>query len=154
MIFNTKISGGGIKEEDINAELLQTLDPDFKADNIAEGVNMFGRIGTFAGSFKAAAGRATITGDTYSYTIACGFTPNAVIFINEKTDNGSTIAHVIIRDDKLGYSRGKSWQYNTSKADVCTFNSDGFTVNASAIPSGKFCVSGNTEKYYWAALKY
>lgn len=154
MIFNTKISGGGIKEEDINAELLQTLDPDFKAANIAEGVNMFGITGTFAGSFKAAAGRATITGNTNSYTIACGFTPNAVVFINERTSSWGTIAHVIIRDGKLGYSLGKSWEQNTSSANVCTFNSDGFTVNASAIPSGKFCVSGNTEKYYWVALKY
>lgn len=50
MIFNTMISGGGIKEEDINAELLQTLDSDFKAENIAEGVDMFGLIGTLVGA--------------------------------------------------------------------------------------------------------
>ena len=38
----------GVTVEPITSTLLTSLDPDFKAENIAEGVNMFGLVGTMA----------------------------------------------------------------------------------------------------------
>lgn len=48
----------GVTINPITAALLTSLDPDFKAENIAEGVDMFGLIGTLAGA-KAVVGQVT-----------------------------------------------------------------------------------------------
>ena len=61
----------GVTVEPITSDLLTSLDSDFKAENIAEGVNMFGVAGTHAGASNlqsksvtyTANGTATITPD-------------------------------------------------------------------------------------------
>ena len=40
----------GVTVEPITSDLLTSLDSDFKAENIVEGVNMFGVVGTHAGA--------------------------------------------------------------------------------------------------------
>lgn len=55
---------GAVKVAAITSSLLTSLDSDFKAENIAEGVNMFGVVGSFAGGGKSASGSFSVTSST------------------------------------------------------------------------------------------
>lgn len=78
MIFNTAVYGG-IKEEDITAEFLRRLDPNFTEDNIAEGVDLFGLVGTHSGA-KIAKG--SVTASNSAVTISgLDFTPTEVVLV-------------------------------------------------------------------------
>ena len=157
MIFNTKISGGGIKEEDINAELLQTLDPDFRADNIAEGVDLFGLVGSHAGGVKMATGTVTVT----TYTEGSG--------INEITYREVVVTGlpftpadvILIANTGVGYYTAQSvrgttaYAYNDeAKTLTCTrtLSSDGFTINTSGRGMGRYSGELRGTYYYiaWA----
>lgn len=154
MILNTRV-GGGLKEEDINAELLQSLDPDFTAENIAEGVDLFGLVGALSSS-KAAYGTATAQGSTgststngesYVQVSGLSFKPDHVILI--RTGLGKNyILSVMPNGSGLYYSgSGGGWNAS-SKTVTVTLNDDGFKVATTASSSVQGYFYGN---HYWVA---
>lgn len=148
MILNTRV-GGGIRKEDINAELLQSLDPDFKADNIAEGVDMFGLIGTFAGGVKMATGTVTATKTQieslrYRYSASVGglsFKPSHVMLVSARHSTNKAYYAMGIYDT---YSIGYDGTYTIS----ATFSENGFEVYLDSGMTGKGTPEGT---YYWVA---
>ena len=74
----------GVTVEPITSDLLTSLDADFKAENIAEGVDMFGLIGTLAASagMQVATGTevSTTAWDPHEYTISSSFSVTGLSF--------------------------------------------------------------------------
>ena len=142
MIFNTAVYGG-IKEEDITAELLQSLDPDFKADNIAEGVDLFGLVGTLSGA-KVATGTLTGNGSKTVTVTGLDFTPQNVMMVLQ-TNVGAGAAAVVVDGSIWSYSNG----YGTRTATI-TYTNGGFSVTDSSKSYAFY--SGHAWKWIaWAA---
>ena len=148
MIFNTKISGGGIKEEDINAELLQTLDPDFKAENIAKDVEMFGLIGTFAGGSQIKMGTIYgpgVDGDNTSNTITIsgiGFRPSGFILFRDSAHwlyhGGCMFLTSLDLNDVIVASSGNTIAYSQNLSTPYAFSvtEDSITITANTVSYG------------------
>lgn len=110
-------AAGNITAEDLTPELLTSLDPDFTADNIAEGVDLFGLVGTLS-SVKMATGTVTTASKQVSVQ-GLDFQPNKVIMVSS-TGNG-----VIATNNAIGYA-----QYGTDiirNSYSLTFSGNGFT---------------------------
>ena len=147
----------GIKEEDITAELLQSIDPDFKAANIAEGVNMFGVAGTFAGGGKVASGQAMAVmtgsqaGGSISLTVTgLGFKPDHVMLIQTKQLNSYVSAYYDGSGVFGGYTSSTKADRSTS-CGTLTFNSDGFTIYKGPLYTGNFSQLDTRYPYDWVA---
>lgn len=138
MIFNAATQGG-IRKEDINAELLQTLDPDFIADNIAEGVDLFGLVGTRPAGAKIAKGTATVSNNTITVS-GLGFTPTNVYLLRNST-KGNYMLYAI---NATGYGFDSSSQATTITLSLSKTNG-GFKASY----SGSYCKPNGT--YYWVA---
>lgn len=151
MIFNAATQGG-IREEDINAALLQALDPDFKADNIAEGVDLFGLVGTHEGGGKFATGTATPTSAStgtsmyYIYSVqvsGLSFQPQHVVLLSNQTTSSNITLFSIDTTGRINPNKTISL--------TLTLNPDGFLVKTPAMrATGEGMMSGSYTWIAWA----
>ena len=117
----------GVIINPITAALLTSLDPDFKEANIAEGVNMFGRIGTHKSGTPVAYGNINGTNsDTLSIT-GLDFAPTRFYAIATTGGDSSCVgsAYAI----KNGNSRASQLR-GTILSVTATFSSNGVTIRA------------------------
>lgn len=135
---------GAVTVAPITSTLLTSLDADFKAENIAEGVNMFGVEGTMAGGAKVATGTATPSNDQITVT-GLDFTPNQIYLMS--TLNIGTSGHTISYVNGT-YNYFFSSGYKGPKQGTQTLYNGGFTVMAGdSVTTGY--LSGT---YFWVAI--
>ena len=118
----------GVIINPITAALLTSLDPDFKEANIAEGVDMFGRIGTHKSGTPVAYGNINGTGsDTLSIT-GLDFAPTrfyAIATTSSGEESSVGYAYAI----KNGNSIARKTK-GTVLSVTATFSSNGVTIRA------------------------
>lgn len=123
----------------ITAALLTSLDADFKAANIAEGVNMFGLVGTHAGGDKFATGTVNVLSNKLTVT-GLSFKPSHAMLVLKSINTAGWAANAYrgVYD-----SEGRS---EVGSVDTVPFTllDDGFEYSASS--TGKLVGT-----YYWVA---
>lgn len=133
---------GGVTVEPITADLLTSLDPDFKPENIAGGINLFGMDGTRPAGAKVATGQ--ITSSSYTLTVTgLNFKPEHVVLI--KISGYET--GVLLYDYDTS---GKYYASGSNKSQICThtLTDNGFTAVGAGINTS---VAGFSGSYYWIA---
>lgn len=129
---------GAVTVAPITSALLTSLDSDFKADNIAEGVNMFGVVGTFAGGgAKIAAGIVSAGSDGIIAVSGLDFTPVHLYLIRKFQTNTTGRMNYMI--DGIGYTCSTSTSQTERQCDV-TLSSGSFSVaqTTGVKPSGDY----------------
>lgn len=135
--------GQGIKE-DITAELLQTLDPDFIADNIAKDVDLFGLVGTRPDGAKVATG--TLTGGDYTVTVTgLDFKPQNVMMVALSNNASFTGPPIAVYNNTVVHLNNKLY----TRSATVTYTDGGFSVKDSTT-TGSYQFRGTYRWVAWA----